>query len=372
MSGNPTVDKIMMRTALELASRARGHVSPNPMVGSVVVRDGCVIGSGFHPKPGEPHAEAFALREAGDTARGAEMYVTLEPCCHYGRTPPCTDRILESGIRRVVCAMVDPDERVAGNGISILRDAGVEVDVGLLEDESRKLNEHYIHQKTTGLPWVTLKWAQTLDGRVATSTGESKWITGSDSRAHAHRLRSYHGAVVVGIGTVLADDPRLDVRLEREPDAYQPAHVVVDTDLRLPTDARLIVPGKTFVFCGERAESERRGALENVGVEVIPLASGAGGLDLRAMLTALAEREIISVFVEGGPTLVTAFLRAGLANRIAAFIAPKVMGSGMDAVGDLETDAMTAIHALSDIETGRFGRDLFITGVLEGWACSPA
>ena len=358
-------DTALMTEALVLAERALGLTSPNPTVGCVVAKGGEVVGRGFHPKPGEPHAEVFALREAGERARGADLYVTLEPCSHYGRTPPCTEAIKAAGIGRVVCAMVDPDPRVSGRGIEILRQAGVTVDVGLLEDDARRLNEQYVHHRLTGRPWVTVKWAQTLDGRIATSSGHSRWVTGEEARREGHVLRSRHDAVLVGIGTALADDPRLDVRLD-DREVKQPWHVVLDSRLRLPVDARLIAPGKTIVFCEEDATADSRKALADAGVEVVAVPSALGaGLDVSAVLAELAKKDFLGVYVEGGPTVVTSFLRARLANRVVAFVAPKILGEGTASVGDLRASTMADALALAEVTVRQVGDDVCVSGLLE-------
>lgn len=350
-----------MRHALELAAQGRGWTSPNPMVGAVVVKDGEVVGTGYHRRAGLAHAEVVALDEAGERASGAELYVTLEPCSHYGRTPPCTERIIRAGIRRVVCAHADPDERVNGRGVARLREAGIEVELGLGEREARRLNEHYLHHKRTGRPWVTLKWAQTLDGQVATRTGDSRWITGEEARRHAHRLRSWHDAVVVGIGTALADDPRLDVRLV---EGREPWHVVLDPLLRLSDGAHLVKRGQTLLLCRREASPERRDRWESLGVQVAPVPGQGELLDLHAVLDVLGAHPFQSVFVEGGPTVLTSFLREGLANRIAVFIAPRILGAGKGAVGELGAALVSQAVQLREAEMTAVGEDWCVTGLV--------
>ncbi len=355
-------DTRYMHQALRLAERAYGHTSPNPMVGAVVVRGDEVVASGFHPKAGEPHAEVFALREAGEAARGAEVYVTLEPCSHYGRTPPCTDALIEAGVSRVICAHLDPDPRVNGRGARILRDAGIDVTVDVCDREARRLNEQYLWRSDTGRPWVALKWAQTLDGRVATASGDSRWVTGEEARRHAHVLRSRHDAVVVGIGTALADNPRLDARIDG---AAQPWHVVFDSQLRLPTEAKLLTQGKTLVFCGPGAPTSRKTALEDRGALVVDIPQNGHELDVRAAVDACATNGLVSVFIEGGPTLATSFLQAGLVNRVYTFIAPRILGTGREAVGDLGADTMTDALEMREPELTACGGDWLLTGLLE-------
>ncbi len=331
------------------------------MVGAVVVHDGTVVGEGWHERAGEAHAEVVALDDAGGAAQGADIYVTLEPCSHHGRTPPCVDGIIASGIRRVVCAHLDPDPRVNGCGAAHLREAGIAVEVGVGEQQARRLNEHYLHWKRTGRPWVTLKWAQTLDGQVATTAGSSQWITGEAARRDAHRQRSWHDAVLVGIGTALADNPALDVR---HVDGHQPAHIVLDPSLELPDSARLVVPDRTSIVCGEDASDARAEAWKQRGVRIVRVANDGGTLDLDATLVALGELDVLSVFVEGGPTVATALIRAGLVNRAIAYIAPKIVGAGRAAVGDLGTELIGDALRLREAEGTSLGDDWRVTGLL--------
>lgn len=326
-------DARWMRRALELAEKGSGRTSPNPLVGAVVVRSGVCVGEGFHPKVGEPHAEVFALREAASQAKGATLYVNLEPCCHFGRTPPCVELILRSGIGRVVSAMEDPDPRVRGQGHEALRRAGVRVDVGLLETEARRLNAPYIKWKTQGIPFVTLKFAMSLDGKVATRTGQSRWITGEASRLDAHRLRNVYDALLVGVGTVLADDPLLTTRLPQA--GRNPLRVVLDTHARTPLNARVLdvrEETKTLLFVAEGTETHRVETLLAKGVEVSRVPQTTRGLDLNAILKILGEREILSLLVEGGPTVHGSFVEAGLVDRVVAYIAPTIIG-GREALG---------------------------------------
>jgi diaminohydroxyphosphoribosylaminopyrimidine deaminase/5-amino-6-(5-phosphoribosylamino)uracil reductase len=352
-----------MDDALTLAALGRGWTSPNPMVGALVVKDDRVIGRGYHQQAGMAHAEVVALDEAGDAARGADLYVTLEPCSHYGRTPPCTDRVVAAGIKRVFCAHVDPDERVNGRGIEILRGAGISVEIGLGEQAAKKLNEHFIHWKTHSTPWLTLKWAQTLDGRVATSTGNSQWITGEEARRHAHRLRSWHDAVLIGVGTALADDPQLNVRMV---EGHQPFHVVLDPTLRLSPSARLVTPGNTVILCSESADPDRLLAWQRNEVEAVPIRSNGDELEMEAILEALTALRFQSVFVEGGSRTLTSFLKAGAANRITVFIAPKILGKGIPAIGDLGVKRVDDAFRLKDIEFTRLGDDICVSGLYEG------
>jgi diaminohydroxyphosphoribosylaminopyrimidine deaminase/5-amino-6-(5-phosphoribosylamino)uracil reductase len=316
-----------MRRALALARR--GCTTPNPMVGCVIVREGDVVGEGYHRLAGTPHAEPVALAQAADAARGATVYVTLEPCSHFGRTPPCAPVVVAARPARVVVATLDPNPVVSGRGIQMLRDAGISVEVGLLGEESRRLNEAYFHFRSRRRPLVTLKWAATLDGKIATRSGDSRWISGGKSRALVHRLRARSGAVLVGIGTVLADDPLLTARYRGAP--RQPLRVVLDSRLRLPLTSALVASvaqAPLLVCCGAAAPDEYARRLAERGVEVLRLQNSAtgGGLDLGALMEALTARQIDSLLVEGGGATHAAFLAAGLADRALVFVAPKVVG----------------------------------------------
>ena len=356
-------DTRWMRQALRLAARGRGRTSPNPMVGAVLVRGDGVIGKGYHRQVGGPHAEVWALREAGEQARGATLYVTLEPCSHYGRTPPCADAVLAAGVARVVAAMEDPDPRVKGQGFAKLREAGVAVEVGLLEAEARRLNEGYLKRLATGLPFVSLKAAMSLDGKTATATGESKWITGEAARAYGHRLRAQHDALLTGIGTVLADDPELTVRLTRGPN---PRRVVVDSLGRTPVDARLLRSDDrpAILAVTEAASHTARAALAAVGAEVWVFPAQEGRVDLEALLRRVAGRGSNRVLVEAGGTLAAATLAAGLVDRVYFFLAPCLLG-GADARTPVEgagVPSLAARYRLQDLRARRVGEDLLVIG----------
>ena len=314
-----------MARALALAARAAGETNPNPMVGCVVVKGGRVVGEGYHRRAGGPHAEVFALKEAGARARGATLYVTLEPCSLQGRTAPCAPAVREAGIRRVVAAMRDPNPEVDGRGLALLRRAGIRVDVGLLEAAARRLNEPFAVSMRRGRPFVLLKAAMTLDGRIATARGESKWITSGEQRRHARALRRLHDGVLVGIGTVLADDPLL----LPEPAVARPFfRIVLDSDLRLPVRSRLVrSAGESPVLavCVTEDVRRRRG-LERLGVRVLPVARGAGGVSLRGASSALWREGIRSLMVEGGAEVLGAFLRARLVDKVALYRAPLLLG----------------------------------------------
>lgn len=355
-------DMRWMRRALRLA--ARGYTPPNPMVGCVLVKDGAVVGEGYHLRAGGPHAEVVALEAAGERARGATAYVSLEPCSHSGRTPPCAPALVAAGVARVVAAALDPNPRVSGKGIAILQEAGIAVQVGLLEEEARRLNAAFFHYQTTGRPFVLLKAAMTLDGKIATRTGDSRWITGPRARRHVHRLRAQSGAVLCGIGTALADDPLLTARLPGVP--RQPLRVVLDTHLRLPLTSRLVATARevpTLIAAGKTPDRCRRMALENCGIEVICLPTNAAGrIALPELLAELGRREVISVLVEGGSQINAAFLEGGHVHRLLWFIAPKLIG-GRDAptpVAGTGAALMADAVSLSPFRVRRFGPDLLL------------
>ena len=322
-------DERFMRRALELAKRGLYTASPNPMVGAVIVKGGRMIAEGWHERVGRPHAEAVALEAAGEEAKGATLYVNLEPCCFHGHTPPCTKAIIEAGIRRVVVATRDPNPLVNGKGIEELRAAGIEVVEGVLREEAERLNEQFLTYMRKRRPFFSLKFAMTLDGKIASRTGASRWITSEEARRLAHDLRAQHDAVMVGVGTVLADDPlltphMLDFRPERPR-----LRVVVDTNLRTPPSARLLSGGgpPVLIAAGEGADEGRAEALRRAGAEVALLPRDERGrVDLRALAELLRERKVLGVLCEGGGTLAWSLLRAGLVDKVYAFVAPKVLG----------------------------------------------
>jgi diaminohydroxyphosphoribosylaminopyrimidine deaminase/5-amino-6-(5-phosphoribosylamino)uracil reductase len=330
-----------MQAALALAARGLGTVAPNPAVGCVIVAAGRTVGRGHTQPGGRPHAEAVALSEAGVLARGATAYVTLEPCSHHGRTPPCADALVDAGVSRVVVAIEDPDDRVSGRGLQRLRDAGITVETGLMAAEAERLNEGFLKTRRQGLPMVTLKLALSLDGRIATANGRSKWITGPAARRHVHLMRAEHDAIAVGIGTALADDPELTCRLPGL-EGRSPRRVVFDSALRLPPGSRLadISDAGTTLLALETADPARRAALEGAGVEVVRVpADAGGGLDPRAALRLLAEAGVTRLMVEGGGRLAASLMAADLVHRLAIFTAPVVLGGdGYPAIGALGLD----------------------------------
>lgn len=359
-----SADEIFIRRTLSLAEMGRGRTSPNPMVGSVVVKDGKVIGEGFHRAAGEPHAEVVALREAGGAARGATLYVTLEPCCHYGRTPPCTDLIIRSGVKRVVAAMEDPNPVVSGRGFRRLAEAGIEVRSGVLEGEARRLNEVFIKYITTGCPFVVMKFAMSLDGKIATSAGESRWISCEESRRAVHHLRDRYDAVMVGVGTILADDPMLTTRLNGN--GRDPRRIVVDSSLRTPPDARAINPSSdapTLIAVTEGAERERFLRFDRKNVEFIVAPAKEGRVDLEWLMLELGRRKITSVLLEGGSTLNAGAIQAGIVDKVAAFIAPILIG-GSEApgpIGGSGVERLSEAVELTPPEVEFIGKDMLVT-----------
>lgn len=357
-------DEDYMREALRIARYAEGRTSPNPLVGAVIVRDGRIIAEGWHRKAGTPHAEIHALRMAGDLARGATLYVTLEPCSHYGRTGPCAKAVAEAGIARVVVAMQDPNPKVAGRGMEMLRAAGVEVRCGVLAAEAARLNEVFLHWITTGLPFVALKTAMTLDGKIATHTGDSQWITGEASRLRVHELRDRYDAILVGIGTVLHDDPSLTTRLP-DRQGKHPLRIVLDSMARTPRAAKLLTDGAapTLIAVTARAPQERVAALRQAGAEVLVCGEGPR-VDAQALLKALGEREISSVFVEGGGRVNASLLAAGLVDKVYAFVAPKLVG-GRDALTPVEgtgAERLSDAVTLTGLAAETVGEDVLLTG----------
>ena len=357
-------DEIFMREALRIAKNAEGRTSPNPLVGAVVVREGKIIAEGWHRQAGTPHAEVHALNMADKLAKGATLYVTLEPCSHFGRTPPCANRIVEAGIKKVVVAMTDPNPKVSGRGIEILKSAGIEVKVGVLEDDAKKLNEVFLKWITKKMPFVTAKFACSLDGKIATSTGESQWISCEESRKFTHHLRDISDAIMVGSGTVLADNPTLTTRLENF-SGKNPARIIVDSLAKTPLDFNVVCDKKaeTIFAMTENAPQEKISALKSRGVEIIFAGSG-DKVDLKILLEKLAEREITSVLVEGGGNLHFSMLEKNLVDKIFAFIAPKIIGgknskTAVEGAGFLELK--NAVE-LKNLTTQKLGEDILICG----------
>jgi len=357
-----------MRRALELARRGEGYTRPNPMVGAVVVRDGEIIAEGYHARCGGPHAEAEALERAGRAARGADLYVNLEPCVDFPgkKTPSCAERIIAAGIRRVIIATRDPNPLVGGKGVERLRAAGIEVVEGVLAEEARELNEIFFHWIRTGRPFVALKLAMSLDGKIATRTGDSRWITGPEARRRAHELRRRHAAVLVGVNTVLADDPRLTVR---EVEGPQPLRIVLDSRGRIPLSARVLSgEAGTVIAAGEGMPPDKLEALRDKGAEVWRLPAAAGRVDIAALLARLGERGVDSVLVEGGGEVAWSFLSRGLVHKLYLFYGPVVIG-GREAIPAVGGEGVPQLAAAPRFRFGtveRLGADLLVTAYPTG------
>lgn len=355
-----TFDQAMMRRALMLARRGKARVAPNPMVGAVVVKDGEIVGEGYHRRFGGPHAEVYALKAAGEKAKGATLYVSLEPCCHHGKTPPCTNRILESGIARVVAAIEDPNPLVSGNGFKLLKNAGIEVKTGVLKKEATELNQPYLKKAATGDCWVTLKIAQTLDGRIASITGHSQWISGTQSLRYAHLLRAMHDAVLVGSGTVKADNPLLTVR---HISGRNPVRVVLDTNFSIDPACKLLntpEDAQTWVFgAPEDGKLPDWADRPNVSAVIVPR-DGEGRTDLREVLKELSRRGVGSVMVEGGSQIWTTFLDLNLVDKIEMVVAPIILGHGIDSIQDLGILKVHDAIRLEPLRWRRIGTDLHI------------
>jgi diaminohydroxyphosphoribosylaminopyrimidine deaminase/5-amino-6-(5-phosphoribosylamino)uracil reductase len=360
---NNTLDVKYMKQGLRLARRGLGKVSPNPMVGAVIVKGGRIIGQGYHRLFGGDHAEVNALQNATEDVNGATLYVTLEPCRHWGKTPPCTDAIIKSKIGKVVVGMMDPYPEMRGKSIEILKQQGIETITGVLEKECQALNEVYLKYTTNGLPFVTVKWAQTLDGRIATAQGRSRWISSPESLKLAHKLRAQHDAILAGVGTVLADNPELTTRLVK---GRNPTRVILDSKLRISLDAKVLTEqekARTLVAAATAADKEKLAALKKMGIEVLIAPPDAEDrIDLRQLLKTLAQRQISSVLVEGGAETITSFLRLDLADKIIAIIAPKIMGKGTDTIGELDITDVSKALKLSFTRVYRSGEDIVVEG----------
>jgi diaminohydroxyphosphoribosylaminopyrimidine deaminase/5-amino-6-(5-phosphoribosylamino)uracil reductase len=356
-------DEYYMQLALTMAAKASGQTGINPVVGCVVVKEGRIIGIGTHLKRGTGHAEVHALQMAGEEAEGATVYVTLEPCSHFGKTPPCCERIIDAKAARVVVASGDPNPQVAGRGISRLREAGIEVTVGLLEAESQLMNEKFNKYITSKLPFVTLKTASTLDGKIASKTGDSRWVTGAVAREQVHTLRHQHEAIMVGIGTVLADDPSLTTRASVP--AIHPTRIIVDSSLRLPLEAKVVTDRsvRTIVLTTEQADADKRQALAAAGVEVVACGEGSK-VDLREAMKKLGELEIGSILLEGGGALNGAMLEAGLIDKIILYYAAKIIG-GAASPGTFTFDGfekMADAIELERVSVEMAGEDICVSG----------
>lgn len=351
-----------MQLALEVAKKGMGHTSPNPMVGCVVVKDGKIMTDGYHEEYGKFHAERNALMKCEDDLTGADLYVTLEPCCHQGNTPPCTDIIIERGIGRVFIGTLDPNPLIAGKGVQILRDHGIEVETGILEKECLEFNEIFFHYITTQLPYVAMKYAMTMDGKIATFTGDSHWVTGEEARHHVHQLRKRYSAIMVGIGTVLVDDPMLNCRIE---EGVDPVRVICDSHLRIPMDSQIVKTAKEIptIVAYATGDEEKEKQLREAGVDLIH-SDENGTVDFVSVMEELGKRKIDSVLIEGGGTFHGTVLKSGMVQRIYCYIAPKLIG-GKEAKSPVEGTGFSFMKEALEItesEIMKLGNDFCISG----------
>lgn len=353
-----------MKRALGLARRGLGRTSPNPLVGAVIVRGGTVIGEGYHHRFGADHAEVNALRSAREDVRDATIYITMEPCCRYERkVPACLGPLIRSGIKRIVLGTLDPHPAVSGRGVQFLDRSGIETSTGVLEEDCRRLNQMYFKYIRTGIPFVTLKFAQTLDGRIATATGSSQWISCDGSLKLAHKLRSIHDAVLVGIGTLLKDNPKLTVRLVR---GRSPIRVIADSKLRIPLTSRVLQEQRvapTIIATTSGADKRKKASLKEMGIEVMEIGDDGGGkIDLQDLLIRMGKRGVSSVLVEGGSGMITSMLSKSLADKMVVTVAPKILGKGIEAVGNLGISDIARSIRLAPVKTYRKGADLILEG----------
>lgn len=365
-------DKQYMLRAIELAAKGGGWTNPNPNVGAVIVKDGRIIGEGYHERCGQLHAERNAFANLTEDASGATIYVTLEPCCHYGKTPPCTEAIIEHNIARVVIGSRDPNPLVAGKGAKLLREKGIVVEEDFMREECDKLNAIFFHHITTGKPYVAMKYAMTLDGKIATRTGASKWITGDNAREHVHTKRSRYAAILAGIGTVLADDPMLNARIDN---AHQPVRVIVDTSLRIPMDSNIVKSAgeyKTIVACKSLEQPdkqiEKKNQLEELGITVVELPLVDGHVSLKSLMEYLASQGLDSVYIEGGGQIHESALKEGIVNHVYAYVAPKIFG-GSEAKTPVEGVGVSVPDECAKLiltDTSVLGEDILLEYEVKG------
>lgn len=361
------MDEYYMSRALSLAWRGLDETCPNPKVGCVLVREGRVIGEGYHARCGGDHAEVAALADMakkGENAKGATAYVTLEPCSHFGKTPPCAPRLIEEGVTRVVVGMMDPNPKVRGAGLDMLKTAGVEVVLSCMEEECRWLNRGFIRSKTLERPWITLKAATSLDGKMALGNGESRWITGPTARSWAHLMRAEHDGILVGSGTILKDDPELTVR---HTCGKSPLRIILDSGLSLPESSKVIKGGCLILTCRGDAGKKRR--LEDAGAEVCIVPEKDGAIDLEAALRELSARNVQMLMIEGGPGVLSSFIAGGLGDSLTLFTSTALMGEGPGPADGLHFDFMKDIVQLRNVKTRRAGSDMLLEGIFQ---CSPA
>lgn len=361
--GDKILNQRFMERAIELAKRGMGWTNPNPLVGAVIVKDGRIIGEGWHEKIGGLHAERNALKNCREDPAGAELYVTLEPCCHYGKTPPCTEAVIDAGIRKVYVGNSDPNPKVSGKGIQILRDHGIQVETGVLEKECRELNEIFFHYISSNIPFTALKYAMTLDGKIATCTGESQWITGKEARNHVHQLRHRYSAIMAGIGTVLADDPMLNARIDH---GNHPVRVICDSKLRIPLDSKIVKTADQIptIIATVSQNQEKCSMLKEKGCEILHTDPDQERVEIRQVMKELGRREIDSVLVEGGGTLNESLIKNHCIHKVYAYIAPKLLG-GSDAKTPIEGKGIAGIQdafCLDDLKIKRLGEDLLLEG----------
>lgn len=354
-------DEHYMQLALKLARKGRGHASPNPLVGAVIVKNDRIISQGYHKQFGGPHAEINAINNARESIEGATLYVNLEPCCHEGKTPPCVESIVRHKIGKVVIGSIDSNPLVSCKGLNYLQSHGIEVTAGVLEDKCRRLNEIFFHYMETGMPFITVKYAQTLDGRIATATGQSQWISSEAAQKFAHQLRAEHDAILVGLGTVIKDDPELTVRHIR---GRNPLRIVMDSSLKIPRKAKILqklTDAKTLVVTTKIDDNPQFRHIADSGAEIIAIdADEQGNVDLKKLLKFLAGKGISSILVEGGAQIITALLNNDLANRLVTIIAPKIIGKGIEAIGDLKIKELNCAKSLSFQKIKKIGPDIII------------
>ena len=358
-------DNHFMREAIRLARKGVGKTSPNPIVGAVIVRNGKIIGRGYHKKYGDWHAEINAIKDANGNVKGTTLYITLEPCCHYGKTPPCVDTLIKEKIGRVVVGILDPNPGVNGKGIKTLRSKGIKVDIRILEDECLHLNEHYFKFIKSGIPYVTVKYAQTLDGRIATKTGNSQWISSEALRTYTHRLRAVNDCIMVGVGTVIADDPQLTVRYAK---GKNPLRIIVDSKLRIPLRSSVLKDNNTYlttIATTSKASAKKVAVIKKLGAEVLVVKKDKNdAVNLRDLLRELGKRGIASVMVEGGSDIITSLLKANLVDKMIILTAPKIMGKGLEAIGDLGVSKIKDTIKFSSFKTMRKGDDFVFEGTI--------
>lgn len=355
-----------MRRAISLAKRGAGYVSPNPMVGAVIVKDGKIVGEGYHKKAGLDHAEIVAIKMAGEHCRGASLYVNLEPCCHYGKTPPCTDAIIRAGIAEVFIGMIDPNPLVSGNGIAELRRHGINVKTGILENLCRSLNEFFIKYITTGVPFVILKMACSIDGKVATYTGDSKWISCEESRIYVHRLRSTVDGIIVGVETIIRDDPELNVRFIKS--KRHPVRIVVDSHLRIPVNARVFSSkGGRCIVATVDGDSEKEKRLSEMGIDVLRVEGREDGrVSMKSLLYVLGKRGLSSILIEGGPEVCWSAIEEGVVDKVIFFYSPIIIGgkTSPGPIGGSGFSKLGDVRKLKNVRMRKIGEDFLLEGYL--------